>query len=260
MNTGTMITLTLLGASVLAGAGAWWYMRREGRTGQSSGGVMKAREPSGTPVSAREWHGIQTVRDGVIVLTTPGIYAGVARLSAPDLGLLGDAQFDTLETALVAALRGVRFPVQLLAVAEAVDTRELVAQVLSAVPHLPPALAGLAARRAEYLEAALAHQGAQARTAYIATQVSTAKGLPAARAELDARWYSLGTALRGAQISLHPLDGSEILDLLAHLLRPGSPWKPGAGIDRGVLCDYHISLSERGSAGAETETKTERSA
>ncbi|WP_018085693.1 hypothetical protein [Desulfurispora thermophila] len=239
MNIGTTITLATLGASALAGAGIWWYLRREGRA-QSEDTKVREKDLPGQPAPLRQWLGVQTVRDGVIVLDTPGTYAGVARLAAPDIALLGIAEQEALETALVAAMRGVRFPVQLIAVSEAVDTRALVAQSMAHVTGLPPALAELATRRAEYLEAVFAHQGAQARTAYIATQVSTAKGLAAARAELDARWHSLGTALRGVRVELRPLGSAAILDLLAHMLRPGSAWRPSVGIEKGVLCDFHV--------------------
>jgi len=94
---------------------------------------------------------------------------------------------------------------------------------------------------AEYLSALARNKAAAVRQAYMVIPYATSKGFEHARAELEARVLMLADALAGARLRLERLSSEALVDLLAHLLRRGRPWRPSEAVEAGAMALYHVS-------------------
>lgn len=242
MNLGAF-TLVMLLLSAAVGAGTWLYMRR-----LEAGALREDRAPSGGRPGSRGgkeanvkdiWE-VEDVRHGVLVLPG-GRYRAVCRVSAADFWLLSDEQQDAVEDAAIAALRQLTFPVQVLVTSQSLDVRDAVGELRRQAAELPPALGELALARAEYLSALARNKAAAVRQAYMVIPYATSKGFEHARAELEARVLMLADALAGARLRLERLSSEALVDLLAHLLRRGRPWRPSEAVEAGAMALYHVS-------------------
>jgi len=240
----SLITLAILALSALVGLGTWLYLYRvEGD--RKAPAAPRPEKGKGKAVNLKDLWEIEDVRQGVLVLPG-GRYRVICRVSAADFWLLSEEEQNAVEDAAAAALMQLTFPVQVLVTSQAVDVKAAVDELKNA--HLPQALADLARQRAAYLEALAQERAASARQAYLVVTCDTAKGFGYARGELSARVALLADALAAAKMRLEILSSDAAVDLLAHLLNRGRPWRPSEAVEAGAMALYHIS--ERSAARA----------
>ncbi|MGI9951370.1 hypothetical protein V3F56_03325 [Moorellaceae bacterium AZ2] len=240
MSLSSLLTVTFLVLSVLAGVGAWLYTRYVEAGGapasslkRPSGGRKKAEA-----VSLADLWEVEDIREGVLVLTR-NRYRLVARVSAADFWLLSDEEQNAVEDYAIGALMQVHFPVQVLVTSQAVDVRGVVEELRSV--SVPGALRELARQRADFLEAMSQERAANARQAYLVIGFDTPHGFDFARGELYARLAILADALAPARLKVEVLGSDAVADLLYHLLNRNRPWRPSEGVQAGVMTLYHIS-------------------
>ncbi|MGQ9533432.1 MAG: hypothetical protein ACUVTQ_11635 [Desulfotomaculales bacterium] len=231
-------TVAVLALSALTGLGAWLYLRYTEKKAAGEAAPLPRRAEKGKAVSLKGLWEIEDVRQGVLVLPG-GRYRVVCRISAADFWLLSEEEQNAVEDAAAAALMQLTFPVQVLVTSQAVDVKAAVGELRSAA--LPPALKDLAEQRAAFLEAMAQERGAVARQAYLVVPYDTVKGFEHARGELAARVALLADALAAAKVRVEVLSSDAVVDLLAHLLNRGRPWRPSEAVEAGVMALYHVS-------------------
>ncbi|KUK40841.1 MAG: hypothetical protein XD69_1111 [Clostridia bacterium 62_21] len=232
-------TILMLVLSAITGLGAWLYLRYVEK--KESGGEapsLPRRAEKGKAVNLKDLWEVEDVRQGVLVLPY-GRYRVICRVSAADFWLLSEEEQNDGEDAAAAALMQLTFPVQVLVTSQAVDVKAAVEELRTAV--LPPALKDLADQRAAFLEAMAQERGAVARQAYLVVPYDTVKGFEHARGELAARVALLADALAAAKVRVEMLSSDAVVDLLAHLLNRGRPWRPSEAVEAGAMALFHVS-------------------
>jgi len=184
---------------------------------------------------------VQDVQKGIIILAPGNRYRLVLRLMAQDFFLLSEEEQNTIEDSQAAALLGLDFPMQTLVTSEALDTRQIVAELRQTAPNLPEKIKNHALERANYLENIRQKQAITAKSAYLIIPFDTTKGFVHAHSELMARAASLADGLLSAKIMVEPLDTDGVCDLLAHMLNRGRAWIPSEAGELGIMSLYHIS-------------------
>ncbi|MGQ9498514.1 MAG: hypothetical protein ACUVRC_10295 [Desulfotomaculales bacterium] len=231
-------TVAVLVLSAITGLGAWLYLRCAEKASGGEVTALPRRTEKGKAAGLKELWEIEDVRQGVLALPG-GRYRVVCRISAADFWLLSEEEQNGVEDAAAAALMQLTFPVQVLVTSQAVDVKAAVEELRSAA--LPPALKDLAGQRAAFLEAMAQERGAVARQAYLVVPCDTAKGFEHARGELAARVALLADALAAAKVRVEALSSDAVVDLLAHLLNRGRPWRPSEAVEAGAMALYHVS-------------------
>lgn len=237
------ILLLLVGTPLaVAGMVLWQKLQEKSAGGAAAGKPVYRKREAGT---LRDFWQVRSVEpDGVIALSPGNRYRLVCRVATQDFYLLSEAEQNSVEDALAAALLGLSFPVQALVTAETLDTRSAVAALKENASVLPPEVAEHAQARAEYLEALMEDRAVAARSAYLVVPFDTARGVDYARAELYARLTSLADALHQAKVRLEPLDVNGICDLLAHILNRGRAWRPSVAGEKGIMASFHVAERE----------------
>lgn len=198
-----------------------WLMAREDERLNSNeaassghGTAPDLRSDTISSKSSQDFAGIRDIRQGVVIMDTPGEYRLMIQVGNINYALMSDAEKSVVQSGLIQMANAFSFPVQCYATQTLIDSSSSVNTIKENYPEMPEFIQRYALQMIDALAAMRYNRTVLLRHNYIILSHYSREGLEAAQRELSRRGVNIIDALGRIGIKASVMKTNDVMDFL----------------------------------------------